>query len=162
DTYPTEVLVTEPTVERVYEAIKTGPYGRCVYHCDNDVVDHQTVMMEFEGGITGVFTMSGMTKQPCREIKLMGTLGQIDANMDTGIIQITPHGKPTYEIDVHNLTTDFDGHGGGDHLMMSGLFDVIEGNETDLKTDINVSVESHLMCFAAEESRLNGGKIIEL
>ncbi len=161
-TYPTEVLVTEPTVERVYEAIKTGPYGRCVYHCDNDVVDHQTINMEFEDGITGVFTMSGHTEFPCRQIKLMGTRGQIDANMDTGIIMVTPHGKPMYQIDVHDLTDDFDGHGGGDHLMMSGLFDSIEGTCKDLRTDINVSVESHLMCFAAEESRLNGGKVIEL
>ncbi|MBQ4616894.1 MAG: Gfo/Idh/MocA family oxidoreductase [Clostridia bacterium] len=161
-TYPTEVLVTEPTVERVYEAIKTGPYGRCVYHCDNDVVDHQTINMEFEDGVTGVFTMSGLTEFPCRQIKLMGTRGQIDANMDTGLIHVTPHGKPMYTIDVHDLTDDFDGHGGGDHLMMSGLFDAIEGTCTDLRTDINVSVESHLMCFAAEESRLNGGKVIEL
>ncbi len=160
--YPCEVLVTEPTVERVYEAIKTGPYGRCVYHCDNDVVDHQTINMEFEGGITGVFTMSGFTECPRRQIKLMGTEGQIDADMDTGIITIIPHGKPKYEIDVHTLTTDFDGHGGGDHLMMSGLFDAIEGTTTDLRTDINVSVASHLMCFAAEESRLNGGKVVEL
>ena len=161
-TYPTEVLVTEPTVERVYEAIKTGPYGRCVYHCDNDVVDHQTINMEFEDGITGVFTMSGLTEYPRRQIKLMGTRGQIDADMDTGIISITPHGKPMYQIDVHDLTDDFDGHGGGDHLMMSGLFDSIEGTCKDLRTDINVSVASHLMCFAAEESRLNGGKVIEL
>ncbi len=161
-TYPCEVLVTEPTVERVYEAIKTGPYGRCVFHCDNDVVDHQTINMEFEGGVTGVFTMSGFTECPRRQIKLMGTAGQIDADMDTGIITVIPHGKASYSVDVHTLTTDFDGHGGGDHLMMSGLFDAIEGTCTDLRTDINVSVESHLMAFAAEESRLNGGKVIEL
>ncbi len=161
-TYPTEVLVTEPTVERVYEAIKTGPYGRCVYHCDNDVVDHQTINMEFEDGITAAFTMSGLTECPRRQIKLMGTKGQIDADMDTGIITVIPHGQPKYDIDVHDLTDDFDGHGGGDHLMMSGLFDAIEGVTKDLKTDINLSVESHLMCFAAEESRLNGGKTIEL
>ncbi len=161
-TYPTEVLVTEPTVERVYEAIKTGPYGRCVYHCDNDVVDHQTINMEFEDGVTGVFTMSGLTECPRRQIKLCGTMGQIDADMDTGLITVIPHGKDSYTIDVHDLTDDFDGHGGGDHLMMSGLFDAIEGINRDLKTDINLSVDSHLMAFAAEESRLNNGKVIEL
>ena len=42
DGWPSSVLVDGiPDIENVTAALKTGPYGRCVYECDNDVCDNQ-------------------------------------------------------------------------------------------------------------------------
>ncbi len=160
--WPCDVLTPDPTRETVMQALRTGPYGRCVYHCDNDALDHQTVNMEFEGGVTASFTMCGLTKDPSRQIKIMGTRGQIDADMGINRIWVTPFGEPTRETDITAVAKDLEGHGGGDYRMMSALFDAIEGTGDELRTGIDQSVESHLICFAAERSRKAGGRVIEL
>ena len=82
--WPCNALCVDPTEENVYEAIKTGPYGRCVYHCDNDVVDHEVVDMEFENGATAVFTMTAFTKNTRRTIRVMGTLGELEGDSGQG------------------------------------------------------------------------------
>ena len=71
--WPVDVLTPDPTPESVLDALRTGPYGRCVYHCDNDVVDHQVVAMEFEGGQTATFTMMAFTRMRHRETRIFGT-----------------------------------------------------------------------------------------
>ncbi|XP_069774747.1 putative oxidoreductase YteT isoform X2 [Narcine bancroftii] len=61
-------------IESVTKALRKGPYGRCVYECDNDVVTHQVVNMEFEGGVTAAFTMVAFTEKLCtRKITIYGT-----------------------------------------------------------------------------------------
>ncbi len=160
--FPCDVLTAHPTEQSVRDALKTGPYGRCVYYCDNDAVDHQTVNLEFEGGITAVFTMCAFTKESSRQIKLMGTRGQIDGDMGANRVTYTLFGEKPREIDITSIAADLEGHGGGDHRMMSGLFDVIEGMSDDLRTGIDQSVQSHLICFAAERSRKAGGQIVTL
>ena len=67
--YKRQVLVNKPTEEKLYDALRTGPYGRCVYRCDNDVVDHQVVSMRFAGGATATFTMRAFTAKCYRSIK---------------------------------------------------------------------------------------------
>ena len=155
--WPVDVVVPEPTVERVREALKTSPYGRCVYHCDNDVVDHQAVVMDFEDGSTATFTMSAFTKRTAREIKVMGTAGELVGDMNTNLVTVYPFSGEETVYDVTKLAEDFSGHGGGDHRMMSEFFDMLDGKGSETLTSIDVSVQSHLMSLAAEESRLNGG-----
>ncbi len=77
--WPVRVLTPNPTVENIKEALSTGPYGRCVYECDNDVVDHQVVNMEFVGGISAAFTMTAFTEMPLggRKTRIFGTLGEL-------------------------------------------------------------------------------------
>ena len=76
--WPVSVLVHEPTEESVRKALCEGPYGRCVYRCDNDVVDHQVVSHGFcQDGATATFTMAAFTKRTAREIKVMGTAGEL-------------------------------------------------------------------------------------
>ena len=75
--WPVNVLTTDLTPEGITKALKEGPYGRCVYHCDNDVVDREVVCMEYEGGVTASFTMTAFTADMTRQIKIMGTKGRL-------------------------------------------------------------------------------------
>ncbi|MCI8554791.1 MAG: Gfo/Idh/MocA family oxidoreductase [Clostridiales bacterium] len=155
--WPVDVVIPEPTVERVREALKTSPYGRCVYHCGNDVVDHQAVVMEFEDGSTATFTMSAFTTRLAREIKVMGTKGEIIGDMNTNLVTVYPFSGEAVTYNITELAEDFSGHGGGDHRMMSEFFDMMEGKSKGTLTSLDISVQSHLMSLAAEESRLNRG-----
>ncbi len=162
--WPLTVLCAEPTPHKLMDALHTGPYGRCVYHCDNDVVDHQTVNMEFEGGVTAVFTMSAFTNRCYRTIKIMGTLGEIEGDLDTNTLVLRRFGQPDEKIELDAITDRFAGHGGGDAKMMAYMCSLFENGEPQgqVLTSVDVSVESHLMALAAEESRLQGGKCIDL
>ena len=162
--WPLTVLCSEPTPEKILDALRTGPYGRCVYHCDNDVVDHQTVNMEFEGGVTAVFTMSAFTSRCYRTLKIMGTMGEIEGNMDTNTLVLRRFGEPDQEIDLDKITDRFAGHGGGDAKMMAYVCDLFRDGELagEALTNVDASVDSHVMALAAEASRLEGGKSIDL
>ena len=162
--WPLTVLAQDPTPENLYDALEKGPYGRCVYHCDNNVVDHQTVNMEFEGGTTAVFTMSAFTQRCYRTLKIMGTEGEIEGNMDTNTLVLRRFGQKDEMIDLDKITDRFAGHGGGDAKMMQYVCSMFEDGEPcgDVLTSVDASVESHVMALAAEESRLAGGKSIEL
>lgn len=160
--WPVTVLCNGTASEEgIYKALREGPYGRCVYHCDNDVVDHQVVAMEFENEVTATFTMTAFTRENHRTIRLMGSLGEIEGDMLNNQIIYKPFGKPVQTIDCNNEQVN-GGHGGGDAGLMRAAFALFAGEKGEALTDISVSVDSHLMALAAEESRKNGGKKIEL
>jgi len=159
--WPVNILALEPTVDNISEALKDGPYGRCVFMCDNDVVDHQVASLEYEDDITVAFTMSGFTPYVSREIKIMCELGQISGDMHTNMITVNYFGGKQEIIDISTLTDDLSGHGGGDNEMMRQLFETLNGNGKGLSS-IADSVHSHVIAFAAEESRLNSGKVIDI
>ena len=70
-----------PTEEKLIEALKTGPYGKCVFHCNNNVVDHQVVNLNMTDGTTMSFTMCGFTAETSRYAKFMGTRGEVIVDM---------------------------------------------------------------------------------
>ena len=107
-----KVVSLENTDESVREALRRGPYGRCVYHCDNDVVDHQVVNLEFENGVTASFTMCAFTWDGGRTIKLMGTHGQIVGDVEKDEIELTCFATGTTT--TIRLNADPEGHSGGD------------------------------------------------
>jgi len=148
-----------PTDEEVEAALKTGLYGRCVYQCDNNVVDHQVVSMEFEDGVTAIFSMTAFTPETSRSIKIMGTKGQIKAH--TGYDKIIVSDFITGKDREISIKSD-GGHGGGDEGIMRAFCDYVRGRDIAGISDIHVSAKSHQLCFAAEESRLNNGAIVEL
>lgn len=160
--WPVNILNIHPTEENIREALKTGNYGKCVYYAGNDVVDHQVVNAELEDGVTINFTMSAFTSTGGRTMKIMGTLGDITADMDENIIRVGVFGKEAEIIDVSTIAEDFSGHGGGDFRMVEELLDDIltEKEPGCGLTSIDKSVESHYMAMAAEESRLNHGQSI--
>lgn len=147
--------VEMPTDEEVWEAISHGPYGRCVYACDNDVVDHQVVNMEFEGGCTVSFTMNAFNEGG-RSIRIFGTKGEITADMEAGTIEL--YSFETKKKTLHDIgSVDGEltgGHGGGDTGIMIDMLKYVN-DETTSKAicSLRDSYISHLICFAAEESR---------
>ena len=156
------VLVSDPTEESVYEALRTGPYGRCVYHSDNDVVDHQTVNMEFENNITVTFTMTAFTETCHRTVKVTGTLGDVEGDMEENKLYLHRFGQPEQVIDLGSTSNEFAGHGGGDMGMMEYVCDLMAAGGIDGLTSVDASVESHVMALAAEASRVAGGAVISL
>ncbi len=158
------VLSVENTPESTYEALRTGPYGRCVYRCDNNVVDHQQTNLLMEDGSTIHFTMCAFTEDCYRTFRAMGTLGEIEADMKSNIIRVREFGKPEELIDLKTLTGDLKGHGGGDSGIISDLLDMLieEAPPTQRTTTLKNSMESHYIALAAESSRLAEGRLIEL
>ncbi len=155
--WPCDILAEQPTAEKLEKAIKEGPYGRCVFRCDNNVVDHQVANMLFEGEVTASLTMTGFTDRNYRLYKIFGTKGEIVADDDEKTVRLTRFGEETIVYDINKLTEDLSGHGGGDNRMMKELFDALEtGGE--LTSSISNSVRTHMMAFAAEKSRLNKGE----
>lgn len=162
--WPNNVLALNPTEETIREAVEKGPYGRCVYHCDNNVVDHQVVNLNMTDGSTMSFTMCGFTEDMNRFAKFMGTNGEIEADMNKNSIIIRVFGEEEKVIDISELAEDFSGHGGGDNRMVEEFLDMIrEGEEpSSAITSVERSVESHYCALAAEQSRLNGGTPVNL
>ena len=147
-----------PTDEMVEEAIRTTQYGKCVYKCDNDVVDHQTVNMLFEDDITVTFTMNAFNKGG-RFIHIMGTKGELHAatDGDTPISLYDFESKETNEISIFAADGINNGHGGGDEGIVNSLFEYLNGEYKGSSiSDICTSVNNHFIVFAAEESRATG------
>ncbi len=144
-----------PTDEDVWEALKTGKYGRCVYACDNDVVDHQVVNMEFEGGETVSFTMNAFNYGG-RFIRIYGTMGEIVGDIDSGSINVfTFKDRKFTDYDINAKGNSITaGHGGGDTGIMVDLYKYFN-NETPSKSicSIRTSYMNHIAAFAAETSR---------
>ncbi len=146
-------LSFDKSMEARTEALRKSPFGRCVYQCDNDVVDHQVVSMEFENEVTAVFTMCTFDEESKRTIKLFGTKGVIRGDKFKNEIEVTDILTRRKEI-IKLKNSDY-GHGGGDFWIMHDFINLVQ--EDGIKqslTSARVSVHSHLMAFAAEKSRL--------
>lgn len=137
----------------VLEALKSGPYGRCVYRCDNDVVDHQVVSGVFENGATFSFTMSAFTAEGGRDIYIMGTKGDLQGSMEEGRLIVTDFlTQERTEIPLDGTTAS---HGGGDAGIMRDMVQLLQTGEASTHAAaVNVSVQSHLMALAAEKARV--------
>lgn len=162
--WPLNILTTEISEAGVMRALREGLYGRCVYRCDNDVVDHQVVSLELEDGVTVSFSMCGFTDKNKRTIMLMGTHGEICGDLEKREIRVTRFGHPQEVIDVSTITEDFSGHAGGDARMLEEFLDLLHGNgaASASLSSIDRSVESHLVALAAEYSRTHGGEVVQM
>ena len=157
--WPTDVVCLRQTEEALLEALKTGPYGRCVYRCDNDVCDHMSAAMEFENGITATFSLTGQTSACFRQIHIMCEDGEIEADGRTQQVIVRRHVSnhaETFAEQTINIRTNGSGHGGGDAGIMEDFTAVVASGGADSRSSISRSVESHLMAFAMEHSRLTG------
>ncbi len=161
--WPLDVVIPEPDEKLLDKALKEGPYGKCVFLTDNNVVDHQAVNLLLENGATINFTMSAFTAAPGRTMLIMGTKGHIEASMDDNVMDVCVFGEKPEHVDVGKLCDDFMGHGGGDGRMLNSLVKLFRDGVSDPAiTTIDRSVESHYVAMAAEDSRANGGVLISM
>ncbi|SEO72602.1 Gfo/Idh/MocA family protein [Paenibacillus sp. OV219] len=152
--WPTAAISNDSSYEARLKALQEGPYGRCVYHCDNDVVDHQVVNLEFENGVTAGFSMNAFTRDISRTIKLMGTKGEIRGAMEKNEIEILHFGSGKVERISFETAGGHAGHGGGDMGLIKDFVKLVrQGGINDGLTAASHSVQSHLMAFAAEKAR---------
>ena len=159
--WPAQVLTPDQTEEGILEALRTGPYGRCVFRCDNDVCDHQSVAIEYEDGATAVFTLCAMTDEMHRTIHIMCEHGEIIGDDGPGEIRVRGFRSSMTEPAVETRTVIGEvqgGHNGGDTALVDAfLADTSRGGA--VVSDIGMSVEGHMLAFAAEESRLSGSAV---
>ena len=153
------MLTEDQSEDGIREAIENGPYGRCVYHCDNNVCDHQVSILRFENGVTATFNLSGFTNRMTRTIKIMGEDGEIRASEYDNEIEITSFastGMEEAETEIIHPEESTSGHSGGDSGIVEDFLSMLEGKLSESATDIHESVESHMMACAAEEARVTG------
>ncbi len=156
-----EKISLTPTIEQKLESLRTdNPYGRCVWHCDNDVVDHQTVSIEFADGAIASHMMVGGTSKPCRTIHIIGTKGEIQGTLEDGILLIrhpdADAGNNFTEEKVQFFGSN-DMHGGGDLLLVEDFVRIMQGEQPSLSTTVlEDSIYGHMTGFAADQSREEG------
>jgi len=151
----------EPTVEQKTESLRTdNPFGRCVYRCDNDVVDHQGVVTQFEDDTVATHDMTCGTARPCRTIHLVGTKGEIEGVMEEGrfvIRHADPRKGHEFSEELVDLSVTGDGHGGGDMRLVGDFVRVLRGEPVSISTtSVEDSINGHLIAFAADDAMLQG------
>ncbi len=148
-----------PTDADVERALRETQYGKCVFGCNNNVVDRQVVNLEFEDGINVAFSMSAFN-QGGRTIKIMGTKAELTAEMCNNWFEIYDFDTRTTEkvsIDSVADQTIVGGHGGGDEGIMSAFCQMMSDEYTGKSIcTIGESSNNHMIAFAAERSRVEG------
>ncbi len=152
----------EHTRENVLHDLKGTQYDKCVYKSDNDVVDHQVTIMLFEGGKTACHTMTAFSKDIYRDLKVHGTKAELVGCVEENKIEIRSFGGDIQTIKIDVSAVNVGGHMGGDFFIMNSLYKVLNGEQADGITYLDVSIDSHLMSFAAEQSRLSGGVCVAI
>jgi predicted dehydrogenase len=158
--WPLTILTPDLSESGVLTALQQGPYGRCVYECDNDVVDHQVVSLRYAKDITATFTMTGFSEMGHRRTTIFGTRGELRGNGEE-IVHYDFLSEQTQTFDTRAGGADAaSGHGGGDYGLMSAFVRAVASGERSLiLSGPEDTLETHLTTFAAEQSRLEGRTI---
>jgi predicted dehydrogenase len=135
------------------QALETGPYGRCVYRCDNDVVDHQVVLLQFANGLAATLTMQGSSHVEGRTLRIDGTRATLLGNEARNELQIREH--RSQQVETIHPQRDERGHGGGDVGLMRAFVGALGGDRRQALTSAAEALDSHLLAFAAEEARVH-------
>ena len=159
--------IKNPTYEDYKNSLLKSDYGKCIYKCGNDVVDHQSVLVNFKSGATGTHNLTGGSAESIRTLRVIGTKGEIYAEMENKFVNLkvinptpTTYFDETH-IDLSNVPDE--GHGGGDTGLMEDFVKFISNEEPSVScTSIHNSVMGHKIIFLADKSRENGGKLIEI
>src|SRR5207237_732032 len=137
----------------------SGPYGRCVYRCDNDVVDHQVTVLSFPSGLNVTLTMQGASHVEGRTVRIDGRRATLLANESRHTIEV--HDHLSGEHTVIHTPRGVGGHSGGDEGLISAFVAEVRRGQrgSGLLTSARESVESHLLAFASEQARITGSSV---
>lgn len=151
------------TEEEKIESLKTyNPHGQCIYKAGGDIVDHQNVMIEFENGSTAVHTLNLGAMRPGRSIWIQGTEGEIEGWVNDDYVMLRKYDRKTScyleeKVNIDNEPGIVDAHFGGDRGLVRDFCDMMLGKEASIsRTTIDDSINSHLVCYAADFSMERG------
>ncbi|MGI3784083.1 MAG: Gfo/Idh/MocA family protein [Janthinobacterium lividum] len=156
--WPLSILAVDVDAESITEALREGPYGRCVYECDNDVVDHQVVNIEYTGGVTASLTMTAFTPMGFRRTRIFGTRGTLEGNGYSVDVYdfLTGQTTSTQVVDPTDPLAG-EGHLGADGALTRRFLDaVVSGDPGRILTSPAVSLHTHATVWAAERARHRG------
>jgi len=146
--------------EKIIEFLKTSAWGRCVYQCDNNVVDHQVLAVEMENGVTATLTMTAFDCN--RTIEIHGTRGSLrggEPYKDGGAAELwfRDHRDDRFEeVPVEEVKGEgYASHGGGDFGIIHALDRLLAGPEA-MEPGLD-GLAGHRLAYLAEESRIDGG-----
>ena len=155
----------EASGDEITAWLRTSPWGRCVYRCDNDAVDRQVLALEFAGGLTGTFTMTAF--EHGRHIEVYGTRGVLKGgetyykHFGSHLVLLPHEGEPV-RYTVQTEEGGYELHGGGDPGLVGALYgEMTAPAGSPMAAGLESTVHSHLIGFAAEEARRTG-RVVEL
>ena len=159
--WPYDVVApAEAGVDARQRAIETGQYGRCVWRCDNNVCDNQTVNVQFESGIHASFGLYALSAENTRRITILLDDAEVTGDLRQGRLTITPlSGRKDEALpqDVPVPASD-DHHGGGDLALLHTLrAHLLTGAHREVMSSLQSSIASHVLAFLADESRIKCG-----
>ena len=157
--WPIHVITDDMTPEGRLEALRQGPYGRCAYRAESNVVDHQVVTMQLESGTSVALVMHGHSHEESRTMRYDGTRATLRGvfGRQQSIVVIDHISGQPEEITIGNA---IGGHGGGDGGIMEAFLATVETGAPPA-TPASESLESHLLAFLAEEAR-EAGTVIDV
>ncbi|QBY07106.1 Gfo/Idh/MocA family oxidoreductase (plasmid) [Deinococcus metallilatus] len=160
--WPNNVVTLDSTPQGVRAALEDGPYGRCVYRCDNDVFDTYSINLQFENQVTATFTLTAFTEANTRTVHLVGTHGEIHGHMAKGEVVVADFRHRTQEvITLSDVTSD--GHGGGDRALLLNFIDLLEryrrGELVTSLTAFHEALDSHSMAFRAHQAASRNARL---
>jgi predicted dehydrogenase len=156
--WPWSDLSPDPSRAARERALRTSPYGRCVYRCDNDVLDHQVVTVDFGEGLTGRFTVTGFAARETRRLRLTGTEGELCGALDEGWLELSRPGR--FDCERFEFPTSAVGHYGGDAGLVAHFADVVARDAPgEVLASGRTALASHLLGFAAEHARETGNVV---
>ncbi len=156
--WPVDTITSDLTYEGRLKALQEGPYGRCVFHCDNDIVDHQLTSLAYEDGLTIGFNMHGHSHDNVRTLRVCASQATVRGFLEKRELEVNYYNDGSSEI-YHTGGPD-DHHGGGDTLMIHDFIDLVRNNQPDKVTaSAKESRNSHLLVFAAEQARLENSVV---
>lgn len=160
--WPLSQVAEDPTEEKIIANLRSSNWGKCVFKSDNNVVDHQFTTMRLEKGTIATLTMIGFSNDGGRQTHCYGTKGEIYLDEQRKTIEISIFGQKKTTTHFAELSNDFSGHGGGDNEMMREFVECMHSSTKKMTSSIDLSVDSHILAFASEYSRLNNSVCVDV